>query len=260
MTKLTRTLLVLSTMILAACRGAQQSSEIPLVVTLTTAARPCLFDYREEWQYVAGSQARELDSGNLRDEATAFAQNLTVGDPVSHDKAKLHMLQHPDSPETIIVEYDLPYGAHYLIDTLLLRRGPNGQWEKLSPPSYPGVPGLPVSLNIDLMGFVWECDGWSLYVGARNTEFYSGMNRAEYTAFYQSRDSGWSWKYGSHYGLPWSPLSAPETLPSGSAVLATGYYDREREQLTRFAWVEETRTLHAFTYPFVPTPTALPTP
>lgn len=266
MTSLTRVLTILAVVSLAGCVAVHQASETTAVITPTVAAKPCPFSYLGEWHYIAGSQVQKVEDPTLLDGATSFVQNSIEPCLPWYEEVEVYMLQHPDNHDLVLVEYDLPYGTHHLVSTLLLLRT-GGDWMELTVPPYPTVAFYTV--DADLMGFVWECDGWSLYLGARNTEFYHGMDHPEYAVFYQSRDNGSSWippsingspPFRLVYGVSWHPLEPPSISLPDSTVLATGFYDEERERLTRFAWAEETRALYAFTYPFHPTPTPPPIP
>ena len=150
------------------------------------------------------------------------------------------------------MEYNIWFPPHGHITTILLRH--NGEeWTELPPLPYESTPWVEI-VNVDLVGFVWECDGWSLYTGARNTEYQLGSAFAKDTTLYQSRDYGASWVRISAYGRRyWEPPAAP-ILPPNNAVLATGYYNESQELLTRFAWKGDDRSLYAFTYLATPTP------
>jgi hypothetical protein len=123
-----------------------------------------------------------------------------------------------------------------------------GEWTELqfTSAALDPLPPAPGFTMIDWMGFVWECDGWSLYVGAYNTDYLSyGLAPGGY-AFFRSRDGGQSWSPIANqrdgYSLPDPPMPLPD-----NAMLATIYYHQDSEQIARFA-VGEDMTLYALTY------------
>lgn len=260
-------------LILIACTSIEQESLTTNVTSPPNTPVPCTLDYSTKWHYVVGSQVDETNDAELHAEATAFLQGIHKQSGYyegccHYEEARIYTLQHPDNPDILLVEYDLPYGVHHLVGTTLLQRM-DKDWTKLTVPSYPTI-GFHAE-DADLMGYVWECDGWTLYLGIRNTEKYSGSSRPETTVFHQSRDNGKSWlpEMGSssplsYYGFgPNRPIEPPSIPLEGTVLSTVATYDSRYERLIRFAWIKDTRTLYAFSYPFIlthktPQPSATP--
>jgi hypothetical protein len=83
----------------------------------------------------------------------------------------------------LIVEYDRAYRNHTCHDTTLLRRVGN-DWKIQA---FPGK-GMSSYHAADLIGFVWEPDGWVLYISAGDGNYTSNNFN-----LYSSRDVGMTW-------------------------------------------------------------------
>ena len=236
----------------------------PVIAQATqTPLPPCPFNYSDKWHQLTNSPVRRLKDPALVKEAQEFLQQLypdiahyLFPDPTDipyYDEPKIYAVQYPDDPSATLMEYDIPLQSHGHVQTLLLRHSDRG-WIELQQPPYEHV--WYAFLDIDVYGFVRECEGWSLYVKVLNTEYQS--NGRGWEIVYRSRDGGQHWQLYPRtiYGIN---IPSPMISPPSQAQLTSGFYDEERKQLTQFAYIEDTRTLYAFTYPFVPTPAPIAT-
>ncbi len=222
------------------CTSSGQSAVTP------TPAPPCSFNYPGEWHKLVSSQVRPVTDGDLFDEILTVVEELHP-DPYPRARGvEIYMLQHPNDPETIFVECDQLHWSHGHVETVLLRRV-GGEWTQL------GDSRGPWSIwDRTLFGFAWECNGWSLYIGLRDTEYQHGNTQLRTTSILQSRDNGETWGLCSRLGTGHAELPMPPIPPPPDTILATGCYDEERQMLSRFAWTEN-RTLYALTYPITST-------
>lgn len=224
----------------------------PMQASTHTPAPPCPASYPGKWREVLEWQAIEVINSTLLDEIITAVKELYPEErcypPVVCDidscpsgcrDVEIYMLQHPDDPTDVFVVYKKIAYHHSLVNTILLRRT-NGEWSELPQPPYYRTH----MMDVDLIGFVWECDAWSLYAQAHNTDYLITCGKPCDSGFFQSRDNGRSWSsFANCFACPAPPLSPPS-----DAKLAMEFCYEAEGELTHFAWVGD--TLYAFTHPF----------
>ncbi|MBN1977806.1 MAG: hypothetical protein JW918_10420 [Anaerolineae bacterium] len=164
-------------------RDAALSLQTPGSVALPlVTAGPCTFHHFEDWHKLDSSQVKQMTDEAMIEKIAAIASE--------RDKAHLgkyfrevRFIENPDNPEILFVEYDRLYRSGTCQDTTLLRRA-NGVWQLLPTPA----PGMSSYDAADLIAFVWECDGWSLYIAAGEGYYLSASREP-----YRSRTGGLHW-------------------------------------------------------------------
>jgi hypothetical protein len=166
----------------------------------------------------------------------------------NEEKSRIYLLHHPIRSDVLFVEYYFVFSTMSSPDmliTYLLRRDTNG-WAVLNVPNVTDCCVSPKLRDIELVGFVKECNGLSLYIAMRSA--VSGIASSGVTKgwqFLQTRDDGKTWWYVN------AVFADPPIFPEG-AYYNLGTY--QGAHVTFYAWYPISRTLYATSRLWTPTP------
>lgn len=221
----------------------------------------CHPNFTGDWQPIE-TQRVEVTDPNVRDEVVQVALTRWESCEAEHGEffcdrvqtiyqqsTTIYQLPIPDTETDIIFELDIPclrdWKCHQGSSDIVQRTSEG--WLLLPDPRPPAE--RDVYLWYDLIGFVWECNGWSLYVRGLNSDWYTpGMFPRQFYIL-RSRDYGRSWLKNT--SLPFHP-PIPLSPPTYTELVGRKSYDIEKRTVTIFAWMENTQTLYGLTYP-IPT-------
>jgi hypothetical protein len=251
--KTTTTLLLIAIIVLSSCSSPEPTAIPVTPVNASLVSRPCDIFYSDAWNYVAGAQVEEA-SGEIVETVRRLGNELAQQEyppPIKSDekRSKIYLLHHPIRSDVLFVEYDFVFSAMRYPDTFityLLRRDNNG-WAVLNVPNVTDCCVSPKLFDIDLVGFVNECNGLSLYIAMRSTVggIASSGGVIQGWRFLQTRDDGKTW---------WNvnAVFADRPIFPEGAYYNLGTY--QGAHVTFYAWYPISRTLYATSRLWTPTP------
>lgn len=257
---------IFSLLIMVLLSQTNRFSSQPIILTPASVPNAsteiCHPNFMGGWHPIE-TQREKVTDPNIRDEVIQVALTRWENCESEHgeffcdvvqntyDESTIYQLPIPDSETDTIFELDVPCffpnSKCHKGRVDLAQRTSKG-WLLLPDPR----PDPYVYLWDDLIGFVRECNGWTLYIKGLNSDWYNpGMFPHQFYIL-RSRDYGRSWLKNT---LPpfFSPI--PLSPPTHTELVSRSTYNIHQRTLTRFAWMEDTQTLYGLTY-FMPKKTS----